>query len=152
MWGHYIADIDAHPGAETIARSRVRRWLDTLGWPSSARGDLIRAVCEAVSNAAEHAYPPGYAGLVRLRADLLAGPNAMHHLAVSVTDRGRWREPAPDSNDAGRHDGGGLAVIRAGTAHMRIEVDARGTRVRMISRPVRLPGSSMPKGSSLRES
>ena len=84
-------------------REAFTGWLDSFGPVEDDRQSLEMAVSEAVTNAIEHAYPPGSAGPVRLLATVL--PNGF--LEVNVADRGRWHEPG--ATDDGR--GHGLLVI-----------------------------------------
>jgi anti-anti-sigma regulatory factor len=69
-------------------------------------------VSEAITNAIEHAYPPGGAGPVWLVAIVL--PDGF--LEVNVADRGRWQEPG--TADDGR--GHGLLVIGQLTDEMEV--------------------------------
>ena len=48
--------IQADAYAPGRVRAELRRWLDARNWPEDDGEDLVLAVCEAVSNAAEHAY------------------------------------------------------------------------------------------------
>jgi anti-sigma regulatory factor (Ser/Thr protein kinase)/anti-anti-sigma regulatory factor len=84
-------------------REAFTGWLDSFGPVEDDRQNLVMAVSEAVTNAIEHAYPPGRPGPVRLVANVL--PDGF--LDVNVTDRGRWQEP--DTDVEGR--GHGLMVI-----------------------------------------
>jgi serine phosphatase RsbU (regulator of sigma subunit)/anti-sigma regulatory factor (Ser/Thr protein kinase)/anti-anti-sigma regulatory factor len=84
-------------------REAFTGWLDSFGPVEDDRQSLEMAVSEAVTNAIEHAYPSGGAGLVRLAAIVL--PDGF--LEVNVADWGRWREPG--TADDGR--GHGLLVI-----------------------------------------
>jgi anti-sigma regulatory factor (Ser/Thr protein kinase)/anti-anti-sigma regulatory factor len=84
-------------------REAFTAWLDRFGPVEDDRQSLKMAVSEAVTNAIEHAYPPGRVGPVWLVAALL--PNGF--LEVNVADRGRWREPGT----AGDGRGHGLLVI-----------------------------------------
>jgi PAS domain S-box-containing protein len=84
-------------------REAFTGWLNRFGPVEDDRQILVMAVSEAVTNAIEHAYPPGRPGPVRLVASVL--PDGF--LEVSVADRGRWQEPG--TADDGR--GHGLLVI-----------------------------------------
>lgn len=87
------------------------------------------AVSEAVTNAAEHAYPRGEPGPVEIGARVMAGPNGTRRICVSVADRGRWCDPL-----SGRRRRG-LVLMRAACAHVAVHGDACGTRVMLISWP-----------------
>jgi anti-sigma regulatory factor (Ser/Thr protein kinase)/anti-anti-sigma regulatory factor len=84
-------------------REAFTSWLDTFGPVEDDRQSLEMAVSEAVTNAIEHAYPPGRAGPVRLVAVL--PPDGF--LEVNVADQGRWREPVTAEDGRGH----GLLVI-----------------------------------------
>ena len=98
-----------------------------------SRDDLVLAVSEAVSNAAEHAYPPGLERDITVHASLMVGPSNVQRVIVSVADSGCWREP-PVEHQARRR---GLQIMRAVTDELRLDVTPVGTRIKMISRPIR---------------
>jgi serine/threonine-protein kinase RsbW len=119
----------------TLVRRELEAWLGRLRWPEEARDDLVLAVSEAVSNAAEHAYPPGRAGDIQVAASLLVGPGDTQRVVVTVVDHGRWQEPPADHRFRRR----GLQIMRAVSDEFRLDAAPDGTRVTMISPPVR-PG------------
>jgi serine phosphatase RsbU (regulator of sigma subunit)/anti-sigma regulatory factor (Ser/Thr protein kinase) len=84
-------------------REAFTDWLDRFRPVEDDRLRLKMAVSEAVTNAIEHAYPPGRTGPVWLVAIVL--PDGF--LEVNVADRGRWQEPGPGDDDRGH----GLLVI-----------------------------------------
>jgi len=84
-------------------REAFTGWLDSFSPGEDDRQNLEMAVSEAVTNAIEHAYPPGRPGPVWLVAIVL--PDGL--LELNVADRGRWQEPG--TADDGR--GHGLLVI-----------------------------------------
>jgi anti-sigma regulatory factor (Ser/Thr protein kinase)/anti-anti-sigma regulatory factor len=84
-------------------REAFTGWLGRFGPVEDDRQNLVMAVSEAVTNAIEHAYPPGRPGPVRLVANVL--PDGF--LDVNVADRGRWQEPGTDVEGRGH----GLLVI-----------------------------------------
>jgi hypothetical protein len=51
--------VTAEPASASVARDRVSRWLRGAGWPPEPLEEVVYAVSEAVSNAIEHALPPG---------------------------------------------------------------------------------------------
>jgi anti-anti-sigma factor len=83
------AELPAEPASVITMRRALDDWLDEIGVATADRQVLELAVTEAVTNAAEHAYPPGRAGTVRLEATL----GADGYLETRVSDRGRWRVP-----------------------------------------------------------
>jgi anti-sigma regulatory factor (Ser/Thr protein kinase) len=125
----------AHNLAPALARRRLHAWLDAVHWPTDSRDDLVLAASEAVSNAAEHAYPPGGERDITVYAALMVGPSNVQRVVVSVADSGRWREP-PVEHQAQRR---GLQIMRAVTDELRLDATPVGTRIKMISRPIRRP-------------
>jgi len=81
----------------TTARHAFGAWLDQIDAAAEDRDDLQLAIAEIVTNAIEHAYPPGRAGLVELRAALCEDGN----LECQVTDHGSWRAPDPSATSRG---------------------------------------------------
>ncbi len=82
------------PAQETSVL-RVRRafgdWLTEVDAAVEGLDDLMLAVTETVTNAVEHAYPPGQPGIVEFAAWLEQDGT----LECLVTDHGRWRPPDP---------------------------------------------------------
>lgn len=127
-----LAADDATPG---IARQRVRRWLETLWWPAEALDDIELAVNEAVSNAAEHAYPRGTHGEIVVEAAVEAMSGGRRRASFVVRDGGRWRAEPADRSRAGR----GVLIMTGTMAEVVIRRgsgDAVGTTVRLLSIPV----------------
>lgn len=124
--------------AHTASRTRVefRRWLDrhfTLG--AERFSDLLLAVSEALSNAAEFAYlgasGTSQRGTMDVRADYDVDSDT---LAVTVSDYGSWRpstaEPAlTERNHQVR--GRGIPLMRALADEATIDPTPNGTRVRL---------------------
>lgn len=79
-------------------RDAFAEWLDVLAVTSEDRYGLELAVGEAVTNAVEHAYPPGETGTVRVDAELLRNGE----LECRVSDDGRWRVPDTTGMTRGR--------------------------------------------------
>jgi serine phosphatase RsbU (regulator of sigma subunit)/anti-sigma regulatory factor (Ser/Thr protein kinase)/anti-anti-sigma regulatory factor len=102
------AELPAEPGSVITMRRALDDWLDEIGVATADRQVVELAVTEAVTNAAEHAYPPGRAGTIRLEAAL----GADGYLEARVSDRGRWR--VPDPGIQGRGQGLMLAAQLAG--------------------------------------
>jgi anti-sigma regulatory factor (Ser/Thr protein kinase) len=107
----------------TSMRRAFAAWLavDTvMGEPSD---DLVLAVYEALTNAADHAYPPGSTGPVRLVAH-----RTRDAVRITVSDDGRWRRAheAPF-----RHHG--LAMMRGLVAQLHIDAGGAGTTVHLCS-------------------
>jgi len=135
-------DIELPASRETLVTLRLALdgWLDELGVAFGDRQLAELSVIEVVTNAVEHAYPPGKAGPVRLEAAV----GADGYLQTRVSDRGRWR--APDRSDADRGQGLSVAVQFAEelqVSHPPQDADealgARGTVVAMRHRLHRQP-------------
>jgi serine/threonine-protein kinase RsbW len=125
----------AEPYAPARARRLLRGWLRRLGWPGDQVEDLVLATNEAVSNAVEHAYRDGQRGEVDVHAEPIGDPSGLHRVLVTVVDTGAWRDPLPGRQEPWR----GLRLIRATVSAIDVRGTAAGTRLKMISRPVR-PG------------
>jgi anti-sigma regulatory factor (Ser/Thr protein kinase) len=125
----------ADPVTPSVARHQLRRWLATLCWPAGQLDDIVLAVSEAVSNAAEHAYLDQPPGVVEMHGWAEATPGEMRRVTIVVRDHGRWRPPPIDDENRRR----GIPLMRACVDTVTIEQpdDTRsGTRVVLRSRAV----------------
>jgi serine phosphatase RsbU (regulator of sigma subunit)/anti-sigma regulatory factor (Ser/Thr protein kinase)/anti-anti-sigma regulatory factor len=86
----------------SVARDAFTDWLSRLGATAEDTEALHLAMVEVVTNAIEHAYPPGEPGIVTLDATLADDGN----VECRIADHGHWRRP--DVSDADR--GHGLMV------------------------------------------
>jgi serine/threonine-protein kinase RsbW/stage II sporulation protein AB (anti-sigma F factor) len=113
-------DLDLEARPEELARLRrvARSWMEAVGTPAVAAGDVLVALSEAATNAVLHAYPPDAPGQVRIR-----GRRLHDELEVVVEDDGRWRDRPAD------HDGRGLGIIRALSTALDVTRGAHGSRV-----------------------
>jgi len=118
--------------APSIVRRRFRRWLLELCWPELDADDLLLAVSEAVSNAADHAYAPDRMGDVVVEAECVRGNNGSRRVVITVRDHGAWRPPPAWHENRRR----GVPLMRACTESVNILGGSAGTRVRMVSKPV----------------
>ena len=132
-----LADLSA----PRTSRDRMGGWLTAARWPEDELDAIVYAVSEAVSNAAEHAYPPGSSGRVVVAARIedairtSAGPTRL--VRVSVRDEGRWRVPPP--TDEGRRRGLPLMAALMDDVSVRRGSDPRaGTEVAMVSTTIPL--------------
>lgn len=100
-------------------RTTLTDWLDRLGVTADALTAVPLVVSELASNVAEHAYPAGEPGAVRVAATV-DGPAG---LLVSVSDDGRWVEGRR------RRPGYGLAVARELAEDLVVQLSEHGTRV-----------------------
>lgn len=114
--------LPARPDSVTIARHRLREWLqqELPDLDQMAASDLEVAFSEACTNVVRHAYGPGDA-VFRARAARVASGI----VELSVEDDGRWRSPR------GEHGGRGIELMRALCDDVSIEHGPRGTRVTM---------------------
>ena len=117
-------------------RAELKDWLAARGWPGEDADDLVLAVSEAVSNAAEHAYLAGRAvdkdcRVVLVTVAELAASDA-RQLKVVVEDFGVWRPVPPDPGSRGR----GLRMIGALTESCEVTQRSSGTTVTIISNPI----------------
>jgi anti-sigma regulatory factor (Ser/Thr protein kinase) len=79
-------ELVAAPDAPSAARRSLAGFLTAVGW--SRRADLATAVSEAVTNAAQHAYPDTDPGLIVLRAQLVSDQQCRLRVWACVSDRG----------------------------------------------------------------
>ncbi|GAB2994392.1 ATP-binding protein [Mycobacterium bourgelatii] len=121
--------------AHTASRTRVefRRWLDrhfTLG--AERFSDLLLAVSEALSNAAEFAYVGApQRGTMDVSANYDVDSDT---LAVTVSDHGRWRQIVPAQGPAAcdyQVRGRGIPLMRALADEATIDPTPHGTNVRL---------------------
>ncbi|MGH3673108.1 MAG: ATP-binding protein [Pseudonocardiaceae bacterium] len=124
--------LEADPAALSLIRERFRRWLGVHGWPDAEREDLLLAVSEAASNAAEHAYPPGVQGTIEIDGRIAEISDDARVIELTVRDRGCWR-PIPELSENRRR---GIPLMRAVVADLVIEGTDQGTCVMMRGRPV----------------
>jgi serine phosphatase RsbU (regulator of sigma subunit)/anti-sigma regulatory factor (Ser/Thr protein kinase) len=129
--------IQADAYAPGRVRAELRRWLAARNWPEDDGEDLVLAVSEAVSNAAEHAYDHNGASagerdaLVAVVVTELLDTDGSQVKAV-VDDFGFWRS-GPSRNGFRGH---GLPLIGELMASYDVEHRPTGTRVTMISKPL----------------
>ncbi|MDT7641054.1 MAG: hypothetical protein QOC83_5342 [Pseudonocardiales bacterium] len=124
--------LPANAVAPSLVRRHFRGWLAALGWPPADTDDLLLAVSEAVSNAADHAYPPHRLGDVVVEAECVPGANGSRRVVVTVLDEGAWRPPPAWHENRRR----GVPLMRACTESVDIWGSPSGTRVRMVSKSV----------------
>jgi serine/threonine-protein kinase RsbW len=135
MSGEFQHVLPADVRAPGLIRGRLRGWLGRLNWPTEESQDLLLAVSEAVSNAAEHAYRPGESGPIEVLVAPPAESEGSRTLTVTVTDHGHWRPP-PAHREGRRR---GIPLMRVLTQLLYIDGGVSGTRVTMSSRPVPAP-------------
>jgi serine/threonine-protein kinase RsbW len=114
--------------ADASGAARIRNgfagWLHRhFSLSDERRSDVVLAIYEALANAAEFGYldTPGH-GTIAFTASY---EDDIDTLAVTVTDRGRWRPTAP-AHHALR--GRGIPLMRALADETRISTSERGTQ------------------------
>ncbi len=126
--------IAADPMRIVAVRDRIESWLRQTGAPADTLAAVPIVVSELVTNAVQHAYPPGVDGPVRVHA-CHENPSL---LLITVADDGRWTRPSRVRAGTARR-GLGLAVARELADDLDLDPGPRGTTVRArfeLSRPV----------------
>jgi len=122
----------------SVARTRLRDWLEAHRWPEEEVGDLVLAISEAVSNSVEHGYGitaadvAAHAGLVEVTARVERAAGGARCVELTVRDFGDWREPAPGPTTRGH----GLLLMRSAAVDVQIHPSGEGTLIRLRSKPV----------------
>ncbi|KUI33602.1 hypothetical protein AU197_19975 [Mycobacterium sp. IS-1590] len=117
---------DAHTVAEF--RGAFKHWLGThFALDADRLSDILLAVNEALTNAAEFAYvQAGRAGTMSVTARYDAGDR---RLVATISDHGAWLEKEPDGKPNTR--GRGIELMRALSDRATIDSTASGTRVQL---------------------
>jgi anti-sigma regulatory factor (Ser/Thr protein kinase) len=124
--------------APLLARRGIRRWLEGLVWPAEGIDDIEYAVNEAVSNAAEHAYPAednhtAGGGEVEVTAVVETQLDGSRRVRALVSDHGRWR-PVPVAHEDRRRGIAMMSVLMDEVSVRPGDGDAgRGTEVMLLS-------------------
>ncbi|MGW3963490.1 SpoIIE family protein phosphatase [Amycolatopsis sp. NPDC005003] len=111
----------AHPDHLASTRRWLRAWLENAALDPDLAQDVLVAAGEACANAVEHAYRDGTGATAHLTARLTGA-----HLVVTVTDRGRWKQPPPDNHVL---RGRGVPMMEALADTVAFRHDATGTTV-----------------------
>jgi anti-sigma regulatory factor (Ser/Thr protein kinase) len=114
--------LPAEPGSLAQLRRRLQRFLHSTGASELERYEITLTICEAASNAIEHAYGPEDA-TYEVEVGYEGG-----ELTATVHDTGSWREKR------GEHRGRGLGIIQGLMDEVAVERDSTGTFVRMRRR------------------
>lgn len=119
----------ADPRSAARARAEFGAWLETHFSLSPDRfSDVLLAVNEAIANAAEFAYcEVSHRGTLDVIA---AYDRRADTLAVTVDDRGRWRQKAPAPHQQ-QLRGRGIPLMEVLADQVTIDRTPRGTRVTM---------------------
>jgi serine phosphatase RsbU (regulator of sigma subunit)/anti-sigma regulatory factor (Ser/Thr protein kinase)/ABC-type transporter Mla MlaB component len=133
--------LPAEVASLTAIRRELRGWLARLDALADDQDGVHMAVVETVTNAIEHAYPPGDAGPIEF--DLRIRPDGQTECVI--TDYGTWRPPDPAAADRGN----GLMVAEHMVDQLQIShpasaegapAGAAGTVVRLLHR-IRSPAT-----------
>jgi serine/threonine-protein kinase RsbW len=117
----------AAPATVVAWRGEFAAWLrNQLKLDDERHSDVILAVDEALSNAAEFAYRDASEGEVTLDVRY---SHCDARLNIAVSDRGNWREADPTTRSLAR--GRGLQLMRALADYFDLEQGSAGTRVKM---------------------
>jgi anti-sigma regulatory factor (Ser/Thr protein kinase) len=115
--------VPAEPASLTIVRAKLRQWFQSAGIGADTAADLLLAVGEAASNAAEHAQD-GAEHKVELTVTAAATGDGVR---LAVCDDGCWKPPPESPGNRGH----GLRVIAALVDTVRLSPTQDGTIVEM---------------------
>lgn len=126
----------------SVARDRLRSWLQAHRWSPAHVDDLVLAVNEAVSNSIEHGYglrpeipdPPNESALIGVHGEVVTEPDGSRRVELTIRDAGRWVVPGDGGNR-----GQGVRIMRACVEEVTVDTAAGGTTVVLRSWPVPAP-------------
>ena len=118
----------ADPLVLGLLRRRMMRFLEVAGAGEVDRFEITLGVCEAASNAIEHAYGPGDADF-GVEASVTEG-----QVTVAVTDSGNWRDAREPVGELPGARGRGLRIIEGLMDTVDVSRGERGTTVTMRRR------------------
>lgn len=116
--------LPALPANLADVRDRLRSWLALAGVGSEPAADVLLAVGEAASNAAEHSGADAARNVTLSVEARICGEG----LRLTVSDNGRWRTPPTDPG----HRGHGLRLINALVDVADLTIAEHGTTVEML--------------------
>jgi anti-sigma regulatory factor (Ser/Thr protein kinase) len=115
--------VPAEPASLAVVRAQLRRWFQTAGIGTDTAADLLLAVGEAASNAAEHAHDGA-----EHRVELIVTAAATGEgIRLAVCDDGCWKPPPESPGNRGH----GLRVIAALVDTVHLSTSRDGTTVEM---------------------
>jgi anti-anti-sigma factor len=138
----------AETGTVRAMRRSLSAWLSQLDPQLRSRDALLLAVTEIITNAVEHAYPPGQSGVVCLDASV----SGTGEFECRIIDHGTWRAPDPGIPWRGQ----GLMVAAQVVDQLRVQhlpqdaADPPGTRGTVVTlrhqltRPAMLAAPAVP--------
>lgn len=116
--------VPAEPASLAVVRRQLRTWLAMTGADEEMCADLLLAVGEAATNAAEHSHD-GTGRSVQLTVSAWSAGDG---LRFTVSDNGSWKTPAESPG----HRGHGIRLMKALTDSVAVTTTARGTTVEMF--------------------
>lgn len=128
LYRHPPASLDltvpAEPASLAVVRRQLRAWLAMTGAAEEVCADVLLAVGEAATNAAEHAHDgTGRPVQISVQASLRDGA-----LRFTVSDNGSWKPPTMSSG----HRGHGMRLMRALVDGVDVTTTSEGTTVQML--------------------
>ena len=116
--------VPAEPTSLAVVRAQLRGWLQAAGVGTETAADLLLAVGEAASNAAEHAGDgAGHEVELTVTASVTGD-----QVRLAVCDDGRWKPPPQSPGNRGH----GLRLIAALVDTVELSTADGGTTVEMI--------------------
>ena len=119
-----LLTVPAEAASLAVVRRELRCWLAETGADPEICADILLAIGEATTNAAEHA-PDGSCHPVQIvvRAAVAGGA-----LRFTVSDDGSWKTPA----DSSGHRGHGIRLMKALVDRVEVTSSSDGTTVEML--------------------
>lgn len=128
LYRHPPAPLDitvaAEPASLAVVRRQLRSWLAMTGADDELCADILLAVGEAATNAAEHA-PDGSGRPVQIT---VAARRIGDTLRFTVSDNGSWKTPTASNG----HRGHGIRLMNALVDGVNVSTTAEGTTVEML--------------------
>ena len=121
--------VPAEPASLAVVRARLRQWFQTAGIGRETAADLLLAVGEAASNAAEHARD-GARHKVELTVTADTDGDGVR---LAVCDDGCWKPPPESPGNRGH----GLRLIAALVDTVHLSGTDDGTTVEMTKESTR---------------
>jgi anti-sigma regulatory factor (Ser/Thr protein kinase) len=115
--------VPAEPASLAVVRAELREWFQSADIGTETAADLLLAVGEAASNAAEHAHH-GAEHNVELTVTAAATDDGVR---LAVCDDGCWKPPPESPGNRGH----GLRVIAALVDSVDVSATPNGTTVEM---------------------
>jgi len=122
--------VPAEPASLRVVRAHLRQWFDSAGIGADTAADLLLAVGEAASNAAEHAHDRAENKNKNKNKVVLTVTAAAtaEGVRMAVCDDGCWKPPPESPGNRGH----GLRVIAALVDTVELSTTESGTTVEMI--------------------